>query len=610
MTDTTPSTDTVDYTALPAIELSRATKLSTIAKKRDKVLKLVFGDPRQLEALYIAVPEVGRAIDLRAAEITRRGYEILSFDDSLESQRYAKLCYDVIEGNMIDDDSMGNHYGIQMVEQFIRNSDTYGQGYLELVENEEGNIIALEHIHPFLFGYLEGSDTNNQVEGAYANIFETSILVDENQKPISYAQYKIDKTAPSKRIVDKKIELKKVAKLSFRNIGDNLLGVSLIQRMFNDLKRGLMIKDSITDAANLTIPKMVIRADHNNEDAQRRDVESLANLAVDDVIMVTTDKEVQFIQPGETQLPDFYDIFIKGITTASSVPRPLLLADGTEVNKATMDALMKQFRESLRSEENTVKRTMRWIFKRILESYGIETKKIPYFIFPRTPEEKEQLMDMTNKRVNTLVALSNSLAGLQTVGLTKQVTQMSDILNDLVIQYKTDSNDDVTPFKIEEENEKVTYELAGDVISQPDGIPTITPSVGSETNDIFMQNYPVYDLETDLKREDALKQKHLAIHEAYNLLLSGKNVFAMKHALADKSPTSERVDVTLPMVLEKHRLYVTRMQELGIPHQHLDSMDDIHMMFVSAIIHSTILPSVVPSNDVSPRAESTGTPNP
>lgn len=593
----TPSTGSIDYSSLPSIELSRETRLSTVAKKRDKVLKLVFGDPRQLEALYIAVPEVGRAIDLRAAEITRRGYEILPFDDSQESQRFAKLCYDVLEGNMIDEDGMGNHYGIQMVEQFIRNSDTYGQGYLELVQNDDGNIIALEHIHPFLFGYLEGSDTNHSVEGAYANIFETSILVDENQKPISYAQYKIDKTAPNRRIVDKKIELKKVAKLSFRNIGDNLLGVSLIQRMFNDLKRGLMIKDSITDASNLTIPKMVIRANHNNEDAQRRDVESLANLAVDDVIMVTTDKEVQFIQPGETQLPDFYDIFIKGITTASSVPRPLLLADGTEVNKATMDALMKQFRESLRSEENTVKRTMRWIFKRILESYGVETHKLPYFIFPRTPEEKEQLMEMTNKRVNTLVALSNSLAGLQTVGLTTQVTQMSDIMTDLVAQYKRDSDDDVTPFKIEEENEKVTYELEGEFpssIPEPDGIPTVIPSAGSETNDVYMQNYPVYDLETDLKREDALLQKHLAIHEAYSLLLEGKKLFAIRHVLADKSPTTDRVYITLPMVLEKHRLYVTKMQELGIPHPHIDSMDDIHMMFTAAIIHSTVVTTPVP----------------
>lgn len=536
---------------MKGLELDRETKISPIARKRRTALNIKFADPRTLEVLYYTVPEVGRALDVRAAEVVRRGYEITPFDNSEEAKEASKLCFEVLEGMRVDQ-TFDKGHGIEFIEKFFKNADLYGISFVELVKNDSEQIISLELVHPFMFGFEEKED---EMVGMFANKTETSIIIDEKTgNPRNYAQYKLNEF--QKRVVSKRLDIDEVGYMSFRVVGDNFIGISLVQRMFQDVMRGLGIKESISDASDMTIPKMIVQGQYVTDEEQEDEAEKFAGLASDDVIVINDGKSVTFVQPGETQLPDFYDIFIKGVTTASGVPRPLLLSDGTEVNKATLIEMSKKLRHTMRVEQQILQRRMRWIFARIMESYGLSLDKVPFFTFPEDQEDESARIDRELKKASTLANLSNSVAALSdkdAIG-SDTINNLEGVINVIAESFFPD--DDVKPERIEE-------------------LEAVENAV--EEQEIFT-GLALRDTPEDLKDPHKLEEKHKMLHQAYAKLLAGAKILSYESGV-DGVDTQRTTEVTLPDILAKHQLYVKAFGDLGMPHPVWDELDTISSMF-------------------------------
>ena len=540
------------------LELARKTKISPIARNREKTLKIKFADPRTLENFYITIPEVGRAVDLRSAEVVRRGYEITPYDASSVAEDNAVLCYEVLEGHRRED-NFDKGGGVETVERFFKNADVYGISYLELVPNDQEQIISLEPVHPFLFGFIEEEPKNN---GLFANADEKVIAIDETTgNPKGYAQYKINEMG--EREIARRLKIDEVAYMSFRGVGDNFLGVSLIQRMYNDVVRGMSIKQSISDASDMTIPKVVVTGEYRSEGEQEREAEKFANLSSDDVIIINQGKEIEIIQPGTTQIPDFYDIFISGITTTSGVPKPLLLSDGTETNKATLAEMSKKFRTALGLEEKILQRRMRWIFKRILESYGRDTTKVPFFTFPEDPETEEARLNRETKKATTLANLANSVSALANQGVGSEVI---DVMTTTMVKIAETyfRNDDIT----RDTTEELQLELN-------QGIP-------------IDYGYSLFDRPEDLRRPEKLNMRHKELHDAYDKMLKGGKVFEFYNT-NDGFDSQGTKEITMPDLVAKHQLYVKTFNDIGLVHPHWDGLDDIADMMGKDVVKKVVI---------------------
>ncbi|OYT15314.1 MAG: hypothetical protein B7C24_13700 [Bacteroidetes bacterium 4572_77] len=533
---------------------------SIISVSREYQLNVNIIDPKTLDTLYTTVPEVSRAIDLRGAAIIYRGYEITPRNDSKEAEDFAGLCAYIVNKSG----------GVNFIEQWNKNTDNYGDGYIEIVE--EGNeVTELAHVHPFQFGYeLEiVIDPNTSME-------TTRIKLDkETQKPIGYATYKWNDT---KGIFenDKKIPLEVIAHLKYKVIGDALYGVSLIQPMYGSILRKLQIEDSIEKAAKLVAaPKMVLSGNFDTEEDMRERAREAASLDINDVVLLDNGDTFQFVNPGSIQLPELREIFVTNITTASGIPRPVLTSESAEINKATLQELMRELRENMRSNMGKMQQVMeQQIFMRIGEVYGINDyhKIIPRFTFPEDTDTEEEIIVREEKKAATLTSLSNTLMLLNNMMMgTKNTPPNPDMkdkittamegtfetFQDTLKTFNFDNDqgiegiEEVDPEDVEPRQLHLDSHLSlPETMVQVEEIESSVQIIGS-----ISQVTLIDDIET-IRQPEVLRVRHEEMHFIYESLYNGAEIYDYE--------TGSRI--TLEAIIIKHRQYIMLMEKIGVIH--------------------------------------------
>ena len=372
---------------------------SIISLSREEKLGVDLANPLNLDQLYASVPEVSRVVDFRAGMISPNGYEIFPSTNDAAAQEFAALCFQIIEQSG----------GVSFFEQYHKNTDLYGDGYVELVANKLSEVVELEHVHPYHFGYE--TEKVNDPENPSDQI--TIIKVDSNsQKPVGFASFKVDQ-ATGDLIVDKKIPLEKIAHLKFKVIGDSFNGISLIQPMVGSITRKVRLEDYADRSARLiAVPKLILKGNYESDDEKKEDAREAANLDVNDVVVIQGENtSVDFVNPGKTNIPELREMFITNITTASGVPRPALTSESAEINKATMDELMKNTRGIIKSHQLHLSNLFEHIvFPRIAESHKIQnyTQIIPKLYFLEDNDTAAANVETVQRKAAALTSLTNT----------------------------------------------------------------------------------------------------------------------------------------------------------------------------------------------------------
>lgn len=395
------------------IELERDSKVSAIATHRSEELEVNFDDPKVLEVLYIMVPEVSRALDLRAAEMIRRVPEIVPKNNSKEAKYYADICRTILK----------NSGGVNLTEQYHRNAELYGNGYLELVSNEDNQITSLEHIHPYRFGYTEESIMKE--DGS--TVWQTKL---EDGEPVGYQQWESDPADSDKRIILASLEKEQVAHLKFKVVGDNLYGISLLQPLVGSVRRKLIIEKAMVDAAKLCgNPKLILTGDWPEDEEMKERARDMSNLDTSDVIVLNRGENVDFRNPGNIELPKLREAFITNMASATGVPRPLLTSEAADINKATMQELNKKLSDNLRSNMHKMQETFNWIFTKIGKSYNIPNYKtlIPRFDFPEDIDTKESEVMHFKRKAEAIKLIADAIAVTNNAGIETDLPKVMQI---------------------------------------------------------------------------------------------------------------------------------------------------------------------------------------
>lgn len=531
------------------LELKKETQTSIIAVQRQDILTYTTLDAKTLDELYATVPEISRAIDLRGAAIIARGFEITARDDSDAAKKFASLCLQIIN----------NSGGVSFIENWQKNADLYGNGYVELVNEDGGDAITkLALVHSYQFGY-ELEEYNDQGQT------KTRVKLDKNtQEPVGYASYVFNQT---KNIFENKtkFDINRIAHLRYKLIGDALYGVSMVQPMYGSVLRKLRTEQHIEDAARMvSSPKMVISGEFADDNEARNEAREAASLDVSDVIILQNGKQFQIINPGETNLPQLREIFVTNITTACGIPRPILTSEGNDINKATIQELMKSLRDDMRSNMNKIKAIMEnQIFYSIGETHGIAGFEtiIPTFSFPEDRESEDELIVREERKAATLTSLSNSLSILNNVytstgsnieGMQDLMIKTVDIYSKTIDTFMV--NNDQRISMIEED---LTEAAAA----------TKKTELSMELN--YYNNYSMADEIDTLKQQDVLSSQHHLLHMAFEQLKKGAII---------RDHKTEK-ELSMMDLLEKHRQYVSLMKELGMNHVLMEAgreLDDIY----------------------------------
>jgi len=545
------------------MELGKESPTSVISVNRKDNLNVNFADPKTLDSTYFTVPEVARAIDLRGSAIIYRGYEITPYDDSEEAKKFANICAWILEKSG----------GVNFFEQWQKNADLYGNGYVELID-DSSKIIELEHVHAYNFGYELETFTNPETSQK-----EARIKLDKNtQKPVGYATYKFNDTDNIYEN-DVKIPLERIAHLKYKLIGDALLGTSLIQPMQGSIIRKLKCEDNIEAAVRLvSAPKIVIEGDFGTDEDAKEQAKEAASLDANDVVIMQDGKKFQFVNPGKTDLPALREIFVVNITTASGIPRPILTSESSSINKATMQELMRQLRENMRSNMAKMRNIAEnKIFLRIGESYGISDfeRIVPHLTFPEDADTEEEIIVREEKKAATLTSLSNNLVLLNNILNETTVegeaqTGLKDLFSKTIETYNqtldtfTVNNDQIISKKEEDMPEdvqptsdlKLSAEYPVTEVESMESLLDNNLAEGAEEVSSYTQVTLVDEEDFRLNRPEYLEERHNLLHHLYEQVILGAEIYDCL--------TGNLINI--PSIIKKHQFYIYKMEQLGKVH--------------------------------------------
>ncbi len=546
------------------IELAKEVPTSIISVQRQYQFDFEILDPKTLDETYAVVPEVSRSIDIRGAASIYRGYEIAPYDESTEAKEFANLVSYILNKSG----------GVNFIEQWQKNTDLYGDGYVELVD-DNGKIVELNHVHSYNFGY-ELEEYYDETAGAP----RTKIKLDkETQKPTGFASYSYDENKEI-YVNNKTFELNKISHLKYKVIGDALYGISLIQPAKESIINKLKMENSIVDVGRLvSSPKIVLTGNFDTEEEARDRAKEAASLDVNDVVLLQNGEGFDFVNPGKTNLPELREIFVVNLTTATGIPRPILTSEGNDINKATMSELMRHLREMMRSNMNRMANIIEQeIFYRIGESYSINNfhRIIPKFIFPEDVDTEEEIIVREERKAATITSLSNSISILNSMLVDKEgnPSNLSKEIEDSMKQTLETYNETIKTFTVNNDQDGIVEEeLPEDNELKLDYFNDGQNNVLNEQNDyveeddlINNEDLDTYNSYTQITLNDNIDQlknpnyilsRHELIHVLYDSISNGDEIFDINSGIL----------ITLQSLVKKHKLYMEMMNDLGLVHE-------------------------------------------
>ena len=193
--------------------------------------------------------------------------------------------------------------------------------------------------------------------------------------------------------VGNEIDENYVIQLAFDRIGDEPLGISLVQFLHLTIKYLLnMEKGAAQTQVNFGFNKWKANTPFKDEKKMKAFGQSLARINTDAVVVLPKDIELTNIAPGTTDFDKVHPIYLQLVAMRLGIPMPLLTQTGTSTNKATISEQRKDMYEDFIADELVIESEVNnGFFKACRIKYtDLSIKEIekivPKFKFKQPPE--------------------------------------------------------------------------------------------------------------------------------------------------------------------------------------------------------------------------------
>lgn len=438
--NTQNSSETTQFSAENSVILSQfrentnpkpQTQPSPVLSEGASELGLEKLNPKDIEKYLWMHPIVPRGIEIKANRMTSRGFRYIPFDSSAQAVEAAQRMKELI------DDSGGEIF----INSWIQDGYGFGNGYATLLpDRDTGEIVRLNKEHPVFFRIARYKKQGKKQKYNYPGDSSTDFGVDYGpmkidpvtKKPMAYTQvvYRNDNQVEP---VGKELTPDQVAHLVFDTWGDEAEGISYVQYVHLVLKYLMNIEEAGAEAiyrAGFTQKK--VTTDIVNEKELKKIAKNLRDINGADSIILPKGTDVTNLVPGTSEFEKFHDILMDLVAMRIGVPKPILTLDGTDINKATMDELMKDMIHDLHADEIKVRRTIEeQIFKPACKSiYGDNFDKYPKFAFNDFIEGKEEKALVLKDTAAYLQTLTDTFLKLSSAGQTETAQRILDFIND------------------------------------------------------------------------------------------------------------------------------------------------------------------------------------
>lgn len=432
-------TTSMETFAKPIEDISNPiTQPSVIAEGGVQQINLKKLDPEQIERLLLLHPVVPRGVEIRANRMTSRGYTITPKNQAQRAKAAAKEMADLIK----------NAGGSIFLNNLIRNSYGFGDGYATLVPNiSDTKIVTLHLEHPVFFRIARHKKKNHEDSTKELGIYSPEQADNFNQeygamkinpktkKPESYVQVKHDASRSLWVPSGQEIPAGQVVHLLFDTWGDEVTGISVIQYIHRILIYIMNIEEAGAEAqyrAGFTQKKVT------TEIRTERELKELARNAKSwnssDVLILPTGVDITNLTPGSTEFEKYHDRFITLLAIRIGVPKPILTLDGENTNKATIDELMKDMMSDLRADEIKVEKVINeQIFMQACRKlYGDNFEDYPVFSFNPFRESEDAKAARNFRIAQTLDSITKAAQTSINSGYIEAANRIMQFINQVI----------------------------------------------------------------------------------------------------------------------------------------------------------------------------------
>jgi hypothetical protein len=224
---------------------------------------------------------------------------------------------------------------------------------------------------------------------------------------------------------------KQVIQLFFDNMGDEPLGISLVQPLQLTLDYILkMEKAGAQTMVNFGFNKWVAETPFKTKAKMEEFAGSLANIQIQSVVVLPENIKLRNIAPGTTEFDKIHPIYLRQIAMRLGIPMPLLLQEGTSTNKATLDSQKEDMHEDFVADELQIERMVNdGFFKACkikwpdMEFEEIELI-VPEFFFKQPPESLDAETDRNLKFSLTVRNYTGAAEQATNAGLKQEVIDL------------------------------------------------------------------------------------------------------------------------------------------------------------------------------------------
>lgn len=364
----------------------------------------------EVEQYLLSHGVVSQGIDKRANRIINRGYMIKGEDEAA-----VNACKAVIERSG----------GEILLKNWIKDAYGFGKGWLELIyDTTKSEVLRLQQKHPVYFGFLKEQKKGSGFFGEDKWIIKWD---EENNRPKGYCEYTL-KDGKRIPVGGSEIPYEKVAHLKFDTWGDEVEGTSTMQYCYLPVKYLLNIEEAGAEAMyrNGFVQKK-FKTNLVSQKQLREFSRSVANINEKDSIILTKDTDVENLMPGKTDFVPFHQEFMKLLSIPIGIPKPLLLMDGTDTNKATLKEVRTEMYEDSYADELIIKRTIdEQIFARICEVKfpNLPKDKYPKFFFKKRPQDRQTILELKNREADIMTKVANAAQIMFNMGMEKEAKEI------------------------------------------------------------------------------------------------------------------------------------------------------------------------------------------
>ncbi|MCP3684465.1 MAG: hypothetical protein GY861_17510 [bacterium] len=476
--------------------------------------------PIEIEKFLLMHPAIPRGIEIKANRMIKLVDEdlednvVINESESEQAKDARDYCKKIL----------GDSGGPLFVKDMAQGAYRFGTSFAVLQTNiGETEVLRFEHQHEMFFGParypkpLKGQGIDwGEVPMTVRPGLAGRMKIDPKTKKISaYTQFTKKypergasnyKAAPGTYVdtqtnpalkskspapmvpIGKEIKQYQVMQLYFDHMGDEPLGISLVQYLFLTVTYLLnMEKAGAQTMVNFGFNKWKANTPFKDVGKMRAFGKTLSKIQEDAVVILPKDVELDNIVPGQTEFDKIHPIYMKLIAIRLGIPMPLLTQSGTETNKASIVEMRKEMYDDFIADELLLEHAIDDAFFKACQikwkdlSIAELDKIVPSFEFNNPPEDKDVEQDRDLKFSlsirNYATAAKDWAQASADTGVIDSIGAKVGALIEKSMTKKELQKAEKEIKQVEDQREKQQAEAVKELEAQPAETPEVPPKV-------------------------------------------------------------------------------------------------------------------------------------